>query len=659
MNKSKIILIIIAFYTFYSNAQIVNEGSLYVSPTSLVSFFDEYTNKASATMTNKGIVHYKHNLINNGIMTESANANTAFARNYFTSSTNVVQKISGANKVVFENMIVEMTTASANGVLVEDGMELLVERSLNLISGDLRLVDEAQLIQKHTGTDLNTGSDNLLRDQQGIIDTYRFNYWSSPVSDNTAGDFSVSAVLYDGSDAALNPFTPTAVDFITGNAYNGNATTLDGTGNVTDALDINRQWFYKFENGGIGVGTDWAYVDHTGVLDTGIGYTMKGPSGATPDQNYVFKGKPNDGSYSFILGVSRSTLLGNPYPCAMDANKFINDNTVSPDFDGTIYYWEHWGGGTHTQSDYQGGYAAYNLSGGSVPISHPDVTPGGTSSGVLASRWIPVGQAFFIESTLGGTVVIDNSQRVFKTEDATSFFRNSGNDTNVLETEDTVQRIRLAYNNPDGFYRQIMTAFIPETTDGLDLGYDGRMADVNQDEFYWTIADETPYVIAAQPYRADLQMALGLDVVTEGFQKIYIDATENFDGDMYILDTLTMTTHDLRASDFEINLAVGQYLNRFFLVFQPQSPLNTNDIVAQDVNVFYADAQDNLVVENPNNLELKSIQIYNAIGQLVKQVAKTNLNNNKIEIPVQVASGAYFVHIVTNKGMAAYKVLVY
>lgn len=88
---------------------------------------------------------------------------------------------------------------------------------------------------------------------------------------------------------------------------------------------------------------------------------MKGTGASTSDQNYVFVGKPNNGDIDLTVFDGNIYLVGNPYPSALDAHEFINDN---PDLDGTIYLWEHWGGNSHQLQLYQGGYAMYNLSGG-------------------------------------------------------------------------------------------------------------------------------------------------------------------------------------------------------------------------------------------------------------------------------------------------------
>jgi len=55
---------------------------------------------------------------------------------------------------------------------------------------------------------------------------------------------------------------------------------------------------------------------------------MKGPGTGTikQKQRYMFKGTPNHGTIELELFADNHYLVGNPYPSAIDANKFILDN---------------------------------------------------------------------------------------------------------------------------------------------------------------------------------------------------------------------------------------------------------------------------------------------------------------------------------------------
>ena len=653
----------------FSIAQIVNEGTLKIKDATTVYFGETYTNKAGATHDNEGNLHLNGDLINNGIMVASADFDTANGKTIFDSPTNAsatvnaIQHISGTNKVVVENLELNMTDASSKGVLVANNMELVVENGVTLTEGDLRLENEAQLIQLHSGANNNSGNAKLLRDQQGTTDIYNYNYWSSPVSGANANQYQVGEILYDGTDANLNPFSPKKVIYIGGYNYDGTPP-VTASGTVTTATILASYWIWKFENQTINDDNGWELLRENTTINAGIGFTHKGNGASGTEQNYVFKGKPNDGEYTFTIGAGKSTMLGNPYPSAIDGNQFITDNanlladvpdpTDSNDppstTTGALYFWEHWGGGSHYQNQYQGGYATYTLAGGTPATS---INGGGTGSGILGQRYIPVGQGFFVESNSGGTIIINNAQRVFKTEGADShFFRNNE------ETADTTPRIRLGYNNPNGFYRQIMTAFIPLTHDRHDTGYDARMADVNPDDMFWETNNDA-YVIDARPFGIEKQIPVGIKVTNSGTHKIFLDATENFTDPIYILDTNTGYTTDIRQQDFEVQLDAGTFLDRFKLVFQPQSPLSLSDEAMTDIQVYFAPNSDNIVIKNPKSKTLKSVTIFNAIGQQIKVLDKKDLQEATIQIPFHVAKGTYLVSVQTNKGKAGYKIIAY
>ena len=206
-------------HTLFS--QIVNEGTLKINPSTLVYFGDAYTNKSTGTHDNDGELHLNNNFINNGITSVPTSGTT-----YFNSTVNAVQTISGtSNSANFFNLEVANTLT---GVFVADNFGLLVKNAVNLSSGDLRLVGEAQLVQTHAGADANTAaSGKLLRDQQGVSTTSAYNYWSSPVNNNTEA-FSLNGGMFDGTDATINPFTPQQISFNSGSPYNGVPAIVDG-----------------------------------------------------------------------------------------------------------------------------------------------------------------------------------------------------------------------------------------------------------------------------------------------------------------------------------------------------------------------------------------------------------------------------------------------
>ena len=147
-------------------------------------------------------------------------------------------------------------------------------------------------------------------------------------------------------------------------------------------------------------------------------------------QNYTFVGKPNNGLInSNTVSADQLLLVGNPYPSAIDAYDFITDNINSVDrlqdvgIDGTLYFWEHSSSNnTHILSNYLGGYAVLNLSGGVAPVAPSGISGKGLSA-KIPKQYIPVGQGFFVYGKTGGggPVIFNNGQRSFQKEnDATS-----------------------------------------------------------------------------------------------------------------------------------------------------------------------------------------------------------------------------------------------
>ena len=321
------------------------------------------------------------------------------------------------------------------------GTSLTISHYLEL-DGFIDLNGESQLLQTE-GSKLS-GTGYIERDQQGTASSYNYNYWSSPVSTKDQAPNSgykigekdnennYLGVLYDGSD----PDIPGIIDF----NYQYHYADHDYPSN--NPIKISSYWLNKFF-GGAGQYSNWEQISIDSPLATGEGFTMKGSRGnrnIKDLQNYTFKGIPNNGTITLNIGVDQNYLIGNPYPSAIDANKFIKDNlkdvtggTNSKNvFNGSIYFWSHFAEKTHYLTEYVGGYAIYNLSGGVRAIANDariDNSNPNRDGGKKPRQYIPVGQGFFVNTVLdpsltlntnvtisGGEIQFNNAQRVFITE---------------------------------------------------------------------------------------------------------------------------------------------------------------------------------------------------------------------------------------------------
>ncbi|MEO9570720.1 MAG: T9SS type A sorting domain-containing protein, partial [Polaribacter sp.] len=266
-----------------------------------------------------------------------------------------------------ENAIVECVWVKENSKLMVSSANYLEFDEDFILDGDIRLIGDGQLIQTHAGASNVEGEGNLYKDQQAQVpNVYRYHYWSSPVREYNKSTFRVGTVMKDGNIPTSETSEIVDINWVSldqAGIDNRGLNGAEGVAGVTP-LTLSNYWIYTYLNGI----DDTTYIHQyeTGDIPRGQGYLMK--STGLVGQNYTFVGTPNDGSIVFNVEANKTSLLGNPYPSALDITAFIGTNSTS--IDGTLYFWEHTGEdyltstGTqgHNESGYQGGYSQRNIS---------------------------------------------------------------------------------------------------------------------------------------------------------------------------------------------------------------------------------------------------------------------------------------------------------
>ena len=559
-------------------------------------------------------------------------------------------------------------TVSGDNTL-KTGFGLSVSHYLKL-DGDIDLEGESQLIQSED-SDLEISSAGTIeKDQQGTRDVFTYNYWSSPVgvasitANNT--NYTISSVFKDGT----NPAAPQNISFIT-NSYDGS------TGNPISVADY---WIWKFANQPDNDYSAWQHVRSNGTISPGEGFTMKGITNTLGnlllEQNYTVKGKPNNGTISLPLNAGNDYLIGNPYASAIDAQAFIADNAPTIDAPGnttgTIYYWEHWGGGSHVLSEYQGGYATYNLA-GAVPaiafgIADEDVDQSVLVGTKLPGRYIPVGQGFFVVGENTGTIRFKNSQRVFMSE-ATSlstFMRTDGTAQNEAIDEDVDgdgrMKVGLKFNSVNTYTRKILVTADENATMGYDWGYDAELYDNQSEDMYWVIEDGKYVIQGINSFDIETILPLGINTNSPGINQISIDKLENIPDTMNIFlhDIQLEIFHNLKEGPYDVNLTSGVYLSRFEVVFNNQESLSVETAEANDEDfmVIYDEISDQIRIINPKNLFLEGIEIFTILGQSVLGIEELT-SNGEVNIDTgTLSTGAYIIKIKSETGDYSQKVIV-
>ena len=594
------------------------------------------------------------------------------------------------------------------------GQGLTITHYLKL-NGIIDLEGESQLVQTGIGyfgqtvaSDLDKNSSGYVeRDQQGTANSFNYNYWSSPVSLQNAAinsGYTISGVMWDGT----NSDNPIPMSFVNG-AY----------GADDDAVNITTYWLYKFR-GTANIYSEWKFIGKNGALLSGEGYTMKGTSGKaaiTDRQNYTFRGLPNNGNISLSIGKNQNYLLGNPYPSAMDANQFIKDNLKSKDlggvlggssntniFNGALYFWDHFAGKTHNLAEYIGGYATYNLSGG-VPAVATDARINNTgessehyfgNNARIPQQYIPVAQGFFVNTVLdpavsgnitvdGGNVIFNNGQRAFVRESKSNsqFLRQDKPKTKGKDKDtDSRSKIRLVYESPLGFNRQILVTADENATNDFDLGYDALLNDNNPEDMYWVIK-EHEFVIQGVPhFNKDQELALGVKLKEKGEITIKINSLENIQDDVkiYIRDAVDSTYHDLRKADFVTTIEGGTFNSKYSIVFQKptDSTPDTDGEAGTDPNegtdeetdgeidetpkpividVIYSMDERMLRVLNPSEIMIEKIELYNMLGQQL-QVFSPMSTTNSVNVHLkEFPKATYIVKVKSIRGTVSKTIL--
>lgn len=506
----------------------------------------------------------------------------------------------------------------ANGVLLE------VENQV-VINGSINLLGEAQLIQNHTGASLNSGTGSLSVRQQGTSNQFNYNYWSSPV--NRSGNWQIGYL----EDAAG------VVNFTT--SINPNP--------ATSPITLSSNWLYSFYGPTNDYGS-WSKLTTTTNIAPGVGFTMKGSGTANHDQELVFRGIPNDGEYTFPVAANREFLVGNPYPSALDANQFILDNFLV--LDGTLYFWESFtSNNSHYLSNYEGGYSTYNLLMALPAVADlSGLTSGlGIASKPAPTRYIPIGQGFFVRTLLGGNLTFNNGQRYFARESLNEsvYFKPSASKNSNVEV-DIRPKIWFSFTAPKGQTKMIGLGYDNENaTYDYDHGYDAESVDNIKNDISWRLDDKSLAIQALPEINTEDNLPLGMKVTDSGIYRFSINKMENVPENLniYLFNNNTNAYYNLRDGEAELSLNTGNF-DEFSIVFSEQVSLENPDFATEHIYTSYNSENKLLKLHVKDIQSLKRLDIYNSLGQSILNVDTPE--SNTIDLS-NISDGVYILKVET------------
>lgn len=547
----------------------------------------------------------------------------------------LVKSTSNGSLTLTEDAVVREIEIENGGILsVNSGVLLKVKNGI-LNNGELRLVGNSQLVQTHTtGNNLNSGTGKLFVDQTATSSSvYQSGYWSSPVrnSGTTPGTpFSINDVLKDGTNVATSP-TSTV-----GEAADINFTPNFDGDSSSEPISISSRWLAKFVNA-----SDWTrFVDPTDpIFLPGEGWNMKSV-GAT----FTFSGIPNDGDYSFTLDQNKFNLIGNPYPSALDAEAFINDN--SSEFNGVIYIYNGSSDNTHVRGDYSGTYNTI-VSG---------VTVGG-------GRYLPIGQGFFVtkETPGSGTLVFKNSQRTLNDLSDTGVIVAKTSSKQKSTRDFSTIKIDFKFNLSESEVRTRTVATVFRgLTDEYDIGFDAVMWGLQPTDLYLKVKGSTsPYIITGT-FNFDESLEIPMVVQLDQDREVTFSISEKIkiNTPVYLNDRVLNKFYNLDEAPKSLNLASGTYDDRFFITFTDKTL--TNEDFKEDEFLLSIQGGDNgeFLIKNTSNYQIETVKLFNILGA---EVFNQDINSNKSELNFKLnklSKAVYILVIKTEKGLFNKKIII-
>ena len=569
-------------------------------------------------------------------------------------------RINEGNEVYHDDSIKSYGLLIDGNAKLTVGLEGQLEQDYELqngwyleLNGTIDLQDDSQLVQTEN-SELVTGAfGKLLRRQEGNLNYFWYNYWSSPVgiqaaTINSNTDFNIGMIKdNDGIDG----FTFT---------------------DEHDAEDmISRRWLYKFQNGLTYY--DWEQITETesSPIEPGLGYTQKGINSSTDpndEQEYTFVGKPNNGvilitandvSDSFeatnggesVQDVTlTTTLVGNPYPSVLDGPEFIRDNEGV--IGGTIYLWEQWAGIGHYLAEYEGGYGTINETATAPAYQWNDPDLDVSDLVKTPSQYIPVAQGFFVEVITDlGNIEFNNSQRIFKKEtdpDGPIFFRSSNSENQSSTSENnSMGIIRLELTVSNGNKRNFVLGFGERTTDGYDYGFDSRTIDPQDDDLNSYLNDEKMVIQSYSPITDDKVIDLVFN--STGTYNYTIEIIEikyiSEDQNIFIKDNLTNTDFDLRTGTYNFTSDFsGEDTDRFDVVFKATT-LDIDNFSTDNTLIFVNNYEHKLYVKGLTT-QAKQLNITNMLGLNIRSLNNVSSQtlDNGLDIS-NLSSGIYIISV--------------
>ena len=526
--------------------------------------------------------------------------------------------LSGAYPSTAGSFVCNSLAIGTNNITLIDGQTIEVVNGISG-TGTITMSSQASILQRNDASTI-TPTIALTKSTRTGMFANDYIYWGSPLS------ITPLSVL----DAAQVPTFSTGAFDSKYKYVSGDASTTTGGWQTLDAVSIGKGFIMRIKQQ--------------------APYSTIGTQVAS-QINLTFSGATNNGTKTVNIAnittdatsARNNNLLANPYPSALDADKFLEYNT---DLDGVVYIWKAQtsnsglAGATYSISD----YIAYTRAGATA------------ESGIGATLFngkIATGQGFKVKAITAsgtGTATFNNCMRISGSND--QFMRTN--------SDRVIDRYKLNLAGTNGIGNQILVAYMPETTLGYDRMYDAELNSVSGAQLYSTteLAQTKPLAINARPSFENTDVVnLGVSKSNSNSEDFTISIT-NKEGvfassvvNVFLHDTVMDVYHNLANGPYQFTSTTVELNNRLQIVYQ-NGTLNTIDF------------ESNTIVATINNQTLKivaslpmtTISIFDISGRLVTEIDAEN--QTSLSNAFHFAEGIYLAKIKMNNGVITTKKLV-
>lgn len=555
----------------------------------------------------------------------------------------IINAVTPLGTEVFYNVLMDndFTTSVSNDLVASGDLTLATGRTLTASVGDyirvnnrltnngnILIDDDAQLIQVND-TDTNAGdytsTTTKFQVRRGFTAKHvDYVYWSSPIE-----NYNVTGLP-------------------SGYRYHWNPTLVNTNGTMGN----------------------WQAA--SGIMQKGKGYIARTFNGsATPiTATHTFRqGKPHNGL--FTIQIKRGTyngadydadpvnttnalttkyddnwnLVGNPYPSAIDADKFmaLNATKIEP----AIWIWRHGLGLSNTSNPYYNNfgysylpdYLMYNSLGSTEPSFSGKIASG---QGFMVNMLHSAGTLFSTgPDTYADNLTFNNSLRLGTNDavyDNSVFFRNANTQLSPTAGLPTEEKNRIwldIINTADGQVDTTLLGYSTNSTLAYDSAYDCFFAPRGKVSLY-SLIDQKPFIIQGRPLPFDIndQVPMGINIVSNGSHTIAIKKTDGIfvdDINIYLQDLELNVIHDLKQSPYAFNANKGIINNRFVIRYT-NSTLSNGDFEAV-ANTVVVSGSHGVVSVSSQRENIKEVVIYDVLGrELLLAKAVNNLTFSRSNI---------------------------